>query len=425
MRVHLEYGREGLDVELPDRNVVKCLGYRPAEPLQRPQEAVAQCLAQPTDSPPLAQLARGRRNACVVISDVTRPVPNQVILPPLLATLEAAGIARQDILILVATGLHRPNLGDELIEMVGREIFQQYRIENHDGRDRSQHTYLGDTPRGVPAWVDSRYVEADLKITTGLIEPHFMAGFSGGRKLICPGLCAVDTVKVWHGPDFLEHTNARTGCLDGNPVHEENTCIGRMAGCDFIVNVVVDAQRRILCAVAGDMEAAFYLGARFAGQLVRDTLTQPVDIVLTTSAGYPLDATYYQSVKGMVAALPIVRRGGTIILAAGLSEGIGSPDFQRLYDENPTLEGFMQRILGKQYFVQDQWQLEEFAKVARWAKVKVVSDGLAPDVLRRFFVEPAPSVEAAVADCLAQYGPDATIAVIPKGPYVMAELQTS
>jgi lactate racemase len=422
MRIHLEYGRNGLDVELPDQNVVACLQYRPAEPLADPHEAVVNSLKRPTGTRPLADLARGCRNACVVISDVTRPVPNRGLLPPILDALERAGIARGNILILVATGLHRPNLGDELVEMVGSFVAENYRIENHHGKNRDEHTYLGDTARGVPVWIDSRYVKADLKITTGLIEPHFMAGFSGGRKLICPGLAALETVRAWHGPDFLEHQSARNGCLDGNPVHEENTAIARMAGCDFIVNVVIDAKRRILCVVAGDMEAAFLEGVAFARKPVTATLKEPVDIVVTTSAGHPLDATFYQSVKGMVAAASIVKPGGTIILAASLSEGIGSPEFRQTFDENPTLEGFMERILSKSYFMMDQWQIEELAKARRQAKIKVVSDGLPPETLRRLFVEPAESVEKAVADSLAEYGPAATIAVIPKGPYVLAEL---
>jgi nickel-dependent lactate racemase len=411
-----------LEVELPGQHVVKCLQYRPADPLLHPELAVAERLARPIGTAPLGELARGRRNACVVISDVTRPVPNPILLPPLLSTLEESGIPRDRILILVATGLHRPNVGEELTEMVGRFVAENYRIENHGGRDLSAHTHLGESPRGVPIWIDSRYLQSDLKITTGLIEPHFMAGFSGGRKLICPGLAAWETIKVWHSPRFLEHPNARCGCLQGNPVHEENTAIARRAGCDFIVNVVLDAQRNILAVVAGDMEAAFHEGARFAANLTIDTIAEPVDIVVTSSAGYPLDTTYYQSIKGMVGALPIVKPGGTIIVAAGMTQGIGSPEFQQIFDENPTLDGFSQRILDGQYVKLDQWQLEEFAKVRRQAKVKVVTDGVPPEALRRMFVEPATSVEAAVAESLAEYGPQATIAVIPKGPYVLAAL---
>ena len=182
MRVHLEYGRHGLEVELPDRHVVKCLQYPPTCPLGDPAAVLAERLAHPTGTPPLLELARGRRNACIAICDVTRPVPNEVLLPPILATLEAAGIPRKEILILVATGLHRPNEGDELVEMVGPLVAANYRIENHHGRDLAEHTHLGESPRGVPIWIDSRYVQADLKITTGLIEPHLMAGFSGGAS---------------------------------------------------------------------------------------------------------------------------------------------------------------------------------------------------------------------------------------------------
>jgi len=422
MRVHLEYGREGLDVELPDRHVVKCLGCRPIEPPVDPAAEVAERLRHPNGTPPLAELAHGRRDACLVIADITRPVPNRIVLPPILSVLEEAGIPREKTLILVATGLHRPNTRDELIEMVGPSIVENYRIENHHGRELSEHTYLGDTPRGLPVWIDTRYLQADLKVTTGLIEPHFMAGFSGGRKLICPGLAAWETIKPWHGPDLLEHPNARTGCLQGNPVHEQNTRIARMAGCDFIVNVVIDQKRRVLAVVAGEMEAAFDQGVELARGPFTDTVPEPVDIVVTTSAGYPLDTTYYQSVKGMVAALPILKPGGTIVLAAGMSDGIGSADFQRLFDENDSHESFMQRILNTDYYVQDQWQLEELAKVLRSAKIKVVTDGLPPETLRRLFVEPAPSVEAAVADALAERGGEATIAVIPNGPYVMAEV---
>lgn len=422
MRVHLAYGRTGLDVELPDRNTIKVLNYQPAEPLADPQKAVWDALERPTGTPPLAELARGRRSACVAICDITRPVPNAFLLPPILETLQRSGIPRDRILILVATGLHRPNNHDELAEMLGRPILETYRIENHHGRDLSEHMYLGESPRGVPVWIDNRYLQADLKIAIGLIEPHFMAGFSGGRKLICPGLAALPTIRAWHSPRFLEHPNARSGILEDNPVHVENTWIGRQAGCEFILNAVIDENRQLLGVFAGDMEDALVEGVRFLRPLVTDTVPRPVEVVVTTSAGYPLDATYYQSIKGMVAAAEIVKPGGMVILAAGLSEGIGSPEFCRIFQEHASLEGFMERILTTDYFIMDQWQVEELAKVRRKARIKLVSHGLAPEILSRLFVEPAPSVESAVAEALAHYGPDAAIAVMPKGPYVIAEV---
>lgn len=419
MRVTLEYGKTGLEVELPDDRVVGPLAIKPATPLDEPGKVLAEKLARPTGTKPLAELAKGRKSACILICDITRPVPNSLLLPPILETLEASGIPRDKILILIATGLHRPNEGAELVELVGEETARNYRVENHRGKVLDEHTYLGTTAKGVPVWIDSRYVNSDLKITTGLIEPHLMAGYSGGRKLICPGIAALETVKVWHGPDFLEHPKADCGFLEGNPVHEENTRIAWMAGCDFIVNVTLDAQRRVTSIVAGHMEQAFLEGVAFIEKVVKAEIPEPCDVVVTSSAGYPLDTTFYQAVKGMTGALPIVKEGGTIIIAASLTEGIGSPEFQRLFKENDSLQTFMHRILGKDYFVMDQWQMEEMAKVRRKAKVKIVSRGLSAETLNSLFVEAAPSVEQAVADSLAEYGPQARIAVIPKGPYVL------
>jgi len=419
MRITLDYGRSGLNVELPDERLIGPLAIRPAAPLPDEARAVAEALARPIGTRPLAEVARGRKNACVVICDITRPVPNHILLPPMLRILEEQGIARKDIHILVATGLHRPNEGAELLEMVGPEIVKNYRIENHHGKNLDEHEYLGTTPNGVPAWIDKRYVHADLKITTGLIEPHLMAGYSGGRKVICPGIAALETVKVWHGPRFLEHPRADCGYLEGNPVHEENTRIAKMAGCDFIVNVCIDGQRRITWVGAGHMEEAWLQGVRFVENVVRVPVPTACDVVVTSAAGYPLDTTWYQAIKGLTGCLPIVKEGGTIVLAASLTEGIGSPEFQHLLSDNPDLKAFKQRILGKDYFVMDQWQLEELAKVVAKCRVKVVSDGLPADVLRRCHAEPARSVEQAVAESLDHYGPAAKVAVIPKGPYVL------
>jgi nickel-dependent lactate racemase len=422
MRIHLDYGKTGLDVDLPADRLVGPLAIRPATPLTNPAAAIEAAIHQPIGTRPLSELARGRKNACILVCDITRPVPNPLILPPLLKTLEAAGIARQDICILVATGLHRPNEGAELEELVGAEIARNYRCENHHGKVLSEHDYLGTTDRGVPIYLDSRYVRADLKITTGLIEPHLMAGYSGGRKVICPGIAALETVKVWHGPTFLEDPRADCGILEGNPVHEENTRIALLAGCDFIVNVCLDGQRRVTWVGAGDMIQAWQEGVRFVEQVVKVPVPEPVDVVVTSGAGYPLDTTWYQAVKGLTGALPIVKKGGTIILAVSLTEGIGSPEFQQVLDEHATLAEFKKRILETDYFVMDQWQVEELAKVLERCRVKVVSDGLSAETLRRCHVEAAPSVEAAVEECLAYYGPTAKVAVIPKGPYVLPYL---
>src|SRR5215471_6156824 len=417
MQVTLDYGKTGLPVTLPDdRLLAPPLTIRPADPLPNPEATLEAALANPIGTKPLAELAKGKKTACVVVCDITRPVPNTLILPPVLRTIEAAGVPRSGITILVATGLHRPNEGAELVDEF---VAKNYRCENHHGKVKEEHDYLGTTPSGVPAWIDRRYTQAELKITTGLIEPHLMAGYSGGRKVICPGIAGLETVKVWPGPRFLEHPKADCGIVAGNPVHEENTRIALMAGCDFIVNVCLDGQRQITWVGAGDMIRAWEEGVRFVEQVVKVPVAEPLDVVVTSCAGYPLDTTWYQAVKGLTGALPIVKQGGTIVMAASLTEGLGSPEFQRLMTENPDLKVFKERILGKDYFVMDQWQLEELAKVVERCKVKVVSDGLPAETLKRCYVEPAPSVEKAVADCLAEYGPRARIGVIPKGPYVL------
>ena len=419
MQVRLDYGTTGLDIELPDQNVVGILDLTPVPAIPSPEQTLAHRLAHPNGTAPLNVLAQGKHSACILICDITRPVPNQLILEAILPRLESAGVPRSGIVILVATGLHRGATEDEIIELVGPEIAAAYRVENHDGKNRDEHTHLGDSPRGVPIWVDSRFVNADLKIATGLIEPHLMAGFSGGRKLVCPGICALETVKVWHGPSFLEHPLADCGQLEGNPVHEENTWIARRAGLDFIVNVTLDKNRAITSIVAGDMEAAFYEGVEVARKAASSELAEPCDIVVTSSAGYPLDTTFYQSVKGLTGVLPIIKEGGTIILAASLTEGIGSPEFESLLRDHATIEEFMDNLLTPGYFVLDQWQLEEMAKACRKAQLVYVTDGLPPETLQEFFVETAESVEQAVEAALQKHGQSARIAVIPKGPYVM------
>lgn len=419
LKVRLDYGKIGLEVELPKNRVVGPLSIKPARPLPNPAVVISKILEKPIGTKPLLELAKGRKNACILICDITRPVPNSVILPPILATLEKAGIARKDITILIATGLHRPNEGPELVELVGKEIARNYRVENHHGKEIQEHDYLGVTPMGVPVYLDSRYVRADLKITTGLIEPHLMAGFSGGRKLICPGIAGIETVKIWHGPKFLEHPLADCGIVEGNPVHEENTRIALMAGCDFIVNVCVDGDRQITWAGAGDMIQAWEEGVRFVRQVVSAQVAEPVDVVLTSCAGYPLDTTWYQAVKGLTGALPILKQGGTIILVASLTEGLGSPEFQQVLRENPDIKAFKKRILETDYFVMDQWQMEKFAKVLEKGKIKVYSQGLSAETLRKCHVIPIDSVEQAVLASLDEYGPDSRVAVIPKGPYVL------
>lgn len=426
MQITLRYGRTGLPVTLPDANVRHVLRMSNMPVLTDPEEAVRQALLSPIASEPLAELARGRRDAVIVVSDLTRPVPNHILLPPLLETLSEAGIPGERLTILIATGLHRGNTPEELAEMLGPAVMASgCRIVNHEAREAASHVDLGATPRGLPVQVDRRYVEADLKILTGLIEPHLMAGHSGGRKAICPGLCSVQTVMVWHGAAMLAPPEACAGNLWRNPVHAEALAVADLAnGADapFLLNVVMNEARQITGLVSGDMRQAHLEGMALAERQTKVTLAEPVDIVVTSAAGYPLDLTFYQGVKGMVAALPIVKPGGSIIIAQENAEGIGGPEFTELILGQQDLGAFMDGLFAGQVCSIDQWQLQEMEKVCRRATIHSVSS-LPPETQHRLFVEPAESVEAAVEQALAIHGPDATIAVIPEGPYVLACLQ--
>ncbi len=267
-------------------------------------------------------------------------------------------------------------------------------------------------------WIDRGYVEAELKIVTGLIEPHLMAGYSGGRKAVAPGCAGVDTMRSLHGAAMLEAAIG-PGLLDGNPFHAELVGIARHVGVDFMCDVTIDRQRRLTGVYAGDLEAAHAAGVRTVEAHVAIQVDRPADVVITSAAGFPLDDTYYQSIKGLVAALNVVRRGGTIILAAAITEGVGSSEFTRLLDETPTPEAFMARITSPGFFTIDQWMLQHLCQVRRKAEVIVVSHGLAATAHGNLLADTAPTVEDALARCRQRYGARPHVAVLPEGPYVL------
>ena len=422
MIVNLAYGRTGLKVEVPDRNLAAVLQVRDLPAIPSPERAILKALQSPIQSPSLAELADGKRTACIVAFDITRPVPHQIILPPILKCLERVGIASQDITLLIATGTHRPNSKEELVEMFGRQMVDSYRIINHDATDSSAQAYLGETSRGTPVWVNRSYTQADLKILTGLIEPHMVAGYSGGRKAICPGICGMETIQVQHGPKFIEPEQAANGILKGNPFHQECLAVAKLAGADFIVNVTIDEERRITGIFSGDLEAAHLAGCRACEQAARCEVPEPVPIVVISSAGYPLDSTFYQTVKGMVTAWPIVKPGGTIIIASACSEGIGGSEFGDLFRRYRGVGPFLEQIWQPGFFARDQWQVEVMCKVLRRAEVYCYSEGISSQILSQLWVTPLESVEQGIGLALKKHGPEAKIVVIPQGPYVMPVL---
>ncbi len=421
MKIHLSYGRSGLDFELPAGLDAQVLHLNPLPVLQNPRDAVQNALNHPLGTAPLLELARGKKTACVVISDVTRPVPNPLILGPLLETLAAAGIARDGITLLNATGLHRPNVGAEMEEMVGAPIAASYRIENHFAKQESEMTDLGEVEFGAGqsarAAINSHYMRADLKVTTGLIEPHFMAGYSGGRKLICPGIASAQTILQFHAPPMIGHPQARAGNLTNNPIHAMSRAVAGRAGCDFICNVTLSESRQLTGVFAGDLDKAHAAGIAHVDKQTKVAAT-PQPIAVTTSAGYPLDTTFYQCVKGMVGALPALQKGGTLIIACSLSEGIGGPEFQEMCFSLRSVAEFIDRIYHSPVQV-DQWQLQELMLCLQHAgEVMIVSDGISSDTLGKFLLTPMPDVETALAAARQKHGFDAGAVIIPEGPYV-------
>jgi nickel-dependent lactate racemase len=421
MDLRLRYGREGLTVRLPDHNVKHVLRLDAGLPLPDVEAAAAEALRAPRDCAPLVEVARGRKNACVVIPDLTRPLPGPRLLPPILEALGAAGLAPEDILLLVATGLHREATVEDLAEMVGSGILGGgYRIESHQARDLAAHAWVGRTHRHTPVLVDRRYLESDLRILVSLIEPHLFAGYSGGRKLILPGLAAEETICFFHCPEIIEHAAVEMGRVRGNPADLEAWEAYHLAGeADFSLACTLDENRQVTGLWAGETRAVQVAGMSQAERAAKLVLNQPVDIVVTSNAGHPLDRVFYQGLKAITVGGKICRPGGYVIVAQHNEEGLGNPEFADLMLSVDDCHLWVQDALaGSGPHQIDGWGLHQIEQVVRGHHVLNYST-LDPALQRELFVEPVESVEAGVEQALAALGPDATIAVIPEGPYVL------
>ena len=424
MQVHLAFGKCGLNLTLPEGFRYRVLESRSAVPLTDSAAALETALDHPIDAPPLAELARGKHSAAISICDITRPAPNRQTLPPVLRRLEQAGIPRGGITLLIATGLHRPATDAEIREICGGEIAAAYRVVNHDARNLASHTHLGSTPSGTPVHIDARFIAADLHITLGFIEPHLMLGFSGGRKLIAPGLAAQESIKVLHSSKYMRDSRAVEGSIQDNPLHRELLEIARMARHDFLLDVALARDRSIARVFAGRPELAHAAGVEFVSQVMLETLDEPVDAVITTSAGYPLDLTFYQAIKGVTAAAHIVKPGGRILLLAACQEGAGAPEFQRMLREYPSDTHFLDSIEHAPVTV-DQWQLEKLAKVTTSRRLFCYIPGLPAEFHANLWGGAYSTPESAIEALVSGLPPNARIAVIPEGPYVLAKARAT
>jgi nickel-dependent lactate racemase len=420
--VEILYGKSGMKIGLPQDARATVIGKRPMQKLPDPQAAVREALARPIGAPDYGTLVRGRRSACILICDITRPVPNSLFLRPLIEGMLAAGMAREHITVLVATGLHRPNEGAELAEVVGDPwVLDTVRVENHFARDDAAHVDLGVTPRRrTPVKLDRRFVEAELRIATGLVEPHFMAGYSGGRKVIAPGVAHADTIRTFHSARFMEDPAALQCNLAGNPLHEEQLEIVRLLGEVFAVNTVIDEDRDLVHVNFGEVIESHLEAVAFVAESTRVPVGRRFSTILTSSAGHPLDKTYYQTVKGMVTPLDILEPGGTLIVASACSEGFGSDEFRAAQRRLQTLgpDAFLRSLLAKRLADVDEWQTEMQLKSLRAGRVQLYTTGLDGEERSLTGVEAIDSVETALAAALARAG-DPAIAVLPEGPYVV------
>ena len=423
MEVELAFGTTGLTVDLPGEARPTVIRKPQMAVIEDPTEAIEAALAAPIGSPPLDQLAKGARSACILICDITRPVPNRLFLRPLIERLLGAGVARDAITVLVATGLHRPNLGDELAELVGDPWVQEtVQVENHYARNEEDHVWLGETKaHSVPVSLDRRFVEADIKIATGLVEPHFMAGYSGGRKVVAPGVAHHETIRTFHSARFMEHPLAASCNLDGNPLHEAQLEIVTMLeGPVLGLNTVLDEQRNLVFASFGEIVESHLAAVAFARRSCEATVGRRFKTVLTSSAGYPLDKTYYQTVKCMVTPLDILEEDGTLIVVSECSEGIGSPEFRAAQERLVTTgaDAFLASLQEKRLADIDEWQTEMQLKPMRVGRIQLYAPGLAANDLAVTGVETVADVGAAVADSIRRHGTP-EIAVIPEGPYIV------
>jgi lactate racemase len=423
MRIHLAYGRDGLWMDLPDDAPVTVIEPQFVPGLPDERAALIAALRSPLGAAPLRELVRAGDTVAVVFSDLTRPMPNDRVLPPLLDELSAAGVSDGEIVLVNALATHRPQTDAELVEMLGSEIVARYRIVQHDAWDDDELVEVGENHAGRPVRVNRAYVEAAARILTGFIEPHFFAGFSGGPKAVFPGIGDIEAILDNHGGALLADPQATWAVTKGNPLWEEILTVAQYTAPTFLLNVTLNRERQITGVFAGDLVTAHRAGAAFVRETAMQPVAEPFDVVITSNSGYPLDLNLYQSVKGMSAAAQIVRPGGDIVVAAECWDGIPSHgEYRRLLWEASSPQELLDTVMAPGFRCHDQWEAQVQAQIQLKASVHVYADGLSDEELQRALVIPCRSIEETVAR-LRRQNPNATIAVLPEGPQTVPFVQ--
>lgn len=423
MKIALAYGRTGLQVELPDTAQVTVVEPAFREGVRDPMAALAEALRHPLAARPLAELARPRDTVGIVFSDITRPTPNHLLIPALCRAL--AHLPDAQLLLFNATGTHRPNTDTELRGMLGDEVVERFRIIQNDAGDGDAHRYVGTTRSGNAIALLGEFLDCDVRILTGFIEPHFFAGFSGGGKAVMPGLAALDCIRTNHSARYLDDPAATWGVTAGNPLWEEIHQAGLMAAPDFLLNVTLNRHKEITAVFAGDYTVAHAQGCAYAKATAMTPVPAPFDIVIASNSGYPLDLNLYQSVKGMSAAAQVVKPGGSIIIAADCWDGIPAHgEYHRLLSEASSLSELLAMVRMPGFSCQDMWQAQIHAQIGLKADVYFHSGNLSEEQVRRALLLPCARIEDTVALLLQKYGPEASICVLPEGPQTIPFVQS-
>jgi nickel-dependent lactate racemase len=423
MKVKLDYGSDGLVAELPDeRTVVIEPKDRPATP--NPERSLIEALRQPSAGLPLSALIRPGQSIGISVCDITRAQPRQLMLEALFS--EMSDTRPEDITIFIATGTHRANTREELTLMLGEEIATHYRVICHDARDYASLTRIGATRTGVPLFMNREWMESDFRITTGFVEPHFFAGFSGGPKMVAPGLAGLETVMHLHDFARIGHPDATWGITEGNPVHDDVREIAQMTGVHFALDVTLNRQQQITEVFAGQLLAEHASACRAARENAMRQVDAPFDVVVTTNSGYPLDQNLYQAVKGMSAAAKIVKRGGTIICAAECRDGIPRYGaYGEILASSASPQDMLERVSSPNFRRPDQWQVQVQAQIQLRARVLVKADGLPDAAIQAAHFEPVDDVAVAARQALEEAGDEATLCVLPQGPQTIPYLKLS
>lgn len=421
MRLRLDYGVDGLEVDLPDERVTVIEPvFRAALP--DAHGALVAALRAPVGCQPLRQLVRGGHKIAISVCDITRAQPRPAMLRALFE--EMPGVRDEDVTILIATGTHRVNTPAELEKMLGADAQRRFNVVNHDSRDRKSLAYVGDTSTGVPVYLNRFWLDADFRVTTGFVEPHFFAGFSGGPKMVAPGLAGLETVLVLHDARRIGHPNATWGVTEGNPIHDDVREIARMTGVHFSVDVTLNRHQQITAVFAGDLFEEHRRACAAATSDAMQLVDSPFDVVLTTNSGYPLDQNLYQAVKGLSAAAQVVKPGGTIVCAAECRDGLPSHGaYGQLLASQPTPRALLSMITAPGYSAPDQWQVQIQAQIQTKARVMVKNSYLTPEAVRAAHLEPIDDVGAAVVEVMQAAGSSARLCVLPQGPQTIPYLR--